>query len=160
MYLKKLGVACFSGENADHVLMFSHYADRHKGIALVFDVVSDGPIGDLSFLGRGRRVSYVEHHRLPDLAKCRDSSRSHEVVLTKWKKWEYEDEYRVLANLEECDPSPSRRYEQDELVGVVFGLHTPPFDRREVDCWLAEGGHEKVWRKQATLADDSFSLVF
>jgi len=159
VHLKKLGVACFSGEDADHVLMFSHYGDRHRGIALVFDVVSDGPIGDLTFLGRGQWVSYVEHDRLPDLAKCHDSSRAREVVLTKWKKWEYENEYRVLADLEECEPSPIRRYKQGELVGVVFGLHTPPSDRREVDYWLAQGGHNMVWRKEATLSDDSFSLV-
>jgi len=49
-YLKRHRVACFSGEKADHVLMFSHYGDRHRGIALVFDVASDGPIGDLTFL--------------------------------------------------------------------------------------------------------------
>ena len=71
VYLKKLGVACFSGEEADHVLMFSHYGDRHRGIAFVFDVVSDGPIGDLTFLGLGPSVNYVEHDRLPDLSMPR-----------------------------------------------------------------------------------------
>ena len=159
-YLKKLGVACFSGEEADHILMFSHYGDRHRGIALVFDVVCDGPIGDLTFLGQGHWVDYVDHDKLPDLANCQDSSRARDVVLTKWKKWEYENEYRIFADLEECDPSPIRRYEQGELVGVVFGLHTPTSDRREVDCWLSQGRHDAVWRKEATLADDSFSLVF
>lgn len=158
--LKKLGIACLSGEAADHVLMFSHYADRHRGIALVFDVVHDGPIGDLSFLGLGHWVDYVDHDRLPDLASCHNSSRAHEVILTKWKKWEYENEYRVFADLEECDPSPIRRYEQGELVGVIFGLHTPASDRSEVDCWLSQGNHEGVWRKEAAPAEDSFSLVF
>jgi hypothetical protein len=150
VHLKKLGVACFSGEEADHVLMFSHYGDRHKGIALVFDVVSDGPIGDLTFLGLGQWVNYVEH----------DSSRAREVVLTKWKKWEYENEYRVLADFEEYDPSPIRHYEHGELVGVIFGLRTPDVHKQTVNEWLRQGQHENVWHKQAQLAADSFTLAF
>ena len=160
VYLKKLGVACFSGEEADHVLMFSHYGDRHRGIAFVFDVVSDGPIGDLTFLGLGQWVNYVEHDRLPDLSKCHDSSRAREVVLTKWKKWEYENEYRVLADLEECYPPPIRHYERGELVGVIFGLRTPDAHKQTVDEWLCRGQHENVWHKQAQLAADSFALAF
>ena len=160
VYLKKLGVACFSGEQADHVLMFSHYGDRHRGVCLVFDVVDEGTIGELSFLGLGRRVNYVDHDMLPDLSKCDNSSRAHEIVLTKWKKWEYEDEYRVLADLEECDPSPIRRYEPGELVGVIFGLRTP-IDQKQYVCeWLGYGGHDRAWCKQARLASDSFTLTF
>ncbi|WFB36807.1 DUF2971 domain-containing protein [Kiritimatiellota bacterium B12222] len=158
--LKKLGVACLSGDRADHVLMFSHYADRHKGIALVFDIVEDATIGDSTFLGLGQWVDYVDHERLPDLASCHDCSRAREAVFTKWKKWEYENEYRVLADLEECDPSPVRKFEQDELVGVIFGLHTPACDHREVDCWLSQANYKTVWRKKAMLADTSFSLEF
>ncbi|MCK4605360.1 MAG: DUF2971 domain-containing protein [Deltaproteobacteria bacterium] len=160
VYLKNLGVACFSGENADHVLMFSHYGDRHRGIALVFDVVDDGPIGDLTFLGLGQYVNYVEHDRLPDLTKCSDSSRAREVVLTKWKKWEYENEYRVFADLEECDPSRIRHYELGELVGVIFGLRTPDEDKQNIEDWIRRGQHRNVWQKQAQLSSDSFTLAF
>ncbi len=159
-YIKKLGVACLSGEKADHVLMFSHYGDRHRGIALVFDVVDDGPIGDLTFLGRGQYVNYVEHDRLPDLMKCSDSSRAREVVLTKWKKWNYENEYRVFANLVECDSSRIWHYEVGELVGVILGLHTPDDDKQNIEGWLRRGQHSNVWQKQAQLSSDSFTLAF
>ena len=160
VYLKKHGVACFSGENADHVLMFSHYGDRHRGIALVFDVVSDGPGENLSFLGRGRWVEYVDHNKLPDLLKSQGSDRAHEVLFTKWNKWVYEKEYRVLADLEECDSSPVRHYEQGELVEVIFGLGTTDLHKQDIDRCLCCGGHSKVKRKQAELACDSFTLVF
>jgi len=158
-FLKKLGVACFSGEGADHVLMFSHYADRHRGIALAFDVVTDGSISDLSFLGSGgHSVDYVDD--LPEFSDCQDSSGARRVVLTKHRKWEYENEYRVFADLEECDPSPIRHYEPGELSGVIFGLRTPQEDRQSVECWLEQGGHRNAWHKRAAFADDSFSLVF
>lgn len=159
-YLKKLGVACFSGEKADHVLMFSHYGDRHSGIALVFDVIDDGPIGDLTFLGLGQYVNYVEHDILPDLTSCIDRSRSREVVLTKWKKWEYENEYRVLADLEEYDSSRIRHYELGELVGVIFGLKTSKENKQVIKNWLCQGQHMNIWQKQAMLSADSFTLAF
>ena len=160
VYLKQLRVACFSGENADHVLMFSHYGDRHSGIALVFNVVSDGPIGDLTLLELGQYVNYVEHNKLPDLNNCNDSSLSREVVLTKWKKWKYENEYRVLIAMEGSCPSPIRNYELGELVGVVFGLRTSDTNKKAIDEWLIRGQHEKVWKKQARLSDNSFTLRF
>lgn len=86
-------------------------------------------IGDLTFFGLGQYVNYVEHDRLPDLTKCSDNSRAREVVLTKWKKWKYENEHRVFADLEECDQSRIRHYELGELIGVIFGLRTPDMDK-------------------------------
>jgi len=47
--LEKYGVLCFS-RSWNNVLMWSHYADRHKGICLGFDVLDE----------RTRRVRYIE----------------------------------------------------------------------------------------------------
>ena len=34
--LKKYGVFCTSGEKHNDILLFSHYADKHTGLCLVF----------------------------------------------------------------------------------------------------------------------------
>ncbi len=156
-FLKKLGVACFSGDQADNVLMFSHYADRHRGIALVFDVVTDGLLGELSFLGFCQKVNYVDD--LSNLLDCKNDAAAHKTVLTKYKKWEYENEYRVFADLDEIDPSPIRHYECGELTGVIFGLHTPSADRLAVESWLGQSEHKNIWLQKAELAKDSFALI-
>lgn len=156
-YLKELGVLCLSGGKADQVLMFSHYADRHRGLCLVFDVPDDGYIGKSSFLGAAQPVLYRES--LPDLSDCHDGDRAREVVLTKYERWSYEDEYRVFSVLE-VNPSPIRHYERGELSGVIFGHKMPAEARRTVRCWVKQGGHADVWFQEANLSDDSFSLEF
>jgi hypothetical protein len=82
------GVLCLSEDKAD-VLQWAHYADRHKGICLGFDVSgSEGKFG---------RVHYVAE-RFP-FPKLPDEPFAWKLLSTKSKAWEYEKEWRVFLRL-------------------------------------------------------------
>ncbi len=87
---RHFGVLCFSEEKSD-VLQWSHYAERHKGICLGFNVtVGQGKFG---------RVQY-ETDRFPFPEKP-DLDFSWKLLSTKSKVWEYESEWRVFLELKE-----------------------------------------------------------
>jgi hypothetical protein len=87
---RRFGVLCFSEHKTD-VLQWAHYADRHKGICLGFDV-SGGQ-------GKFGQVQYVtERITFPEKL---DEEFSWKLLSTKSKAWEYEKEWRVFLALKD-----------------------------------------------------------
>jgi len=85
---KTKGILCFS-ESWRNPVLWSHYADRHKGLCLEFEI----PITELG------KVEYRDS-RLP-LPKKIDETFMQRLLYTKFKHWEYEQEYRIYIQLEE-----------------------------------------------------------
>jgi len=84
----QFGVCCFS-ENWKNPVQWAHYADKHKGICLGFDITSD----------ELKKVEYVS-----ELLKLEDfsgGSTIRRLCRTKYKHWEYEEEHRVFVELKE-----------------------------------------------------------
>jgi len=87
---RRFGVLCFSEDKAD-VLQWAHYADRHKGICLGFDVSgSEGKFG---------RVQYAaERFPFPEQL---DAAFMWKLLSTKSEQWKCEKEWRVFLELKE-----------------------------------------------------------
>ena len=110
----------------DEILMWSHYANDHKGVCLEFDTT----VGHALFCN-ARRVRYK--HRLPafplfelDLTEIVRRS-----VLRKAKNWKYEKEWRVLikkANY--CTSLPNNC-----LTGIILGVNISDKDKQAVFEW-------------------------
>lgn len=91
---KKIGVFCATANNSN-ILMWSHYADSHHGIAISFDSKNTffkklpGELGGFKAVNYKleRPYSYLESMFNPDL------------WYTKSKLWEYEQEYRLVSPL-------------------------------------------------------------
>jgi hypothetical protein len=81
------GLLCFSKSWHSPVL-WSHYADRHHGLCLGFDI----PVGGI------RQVSYV-NSRIPWPAVV-DQFFVEQLLYTKFVHWSYEDEYRAWVSLD------------------------------------------------------------
>ena len=85
---EKLGILCFS-ENWKNPLLWSHYADRHKRIALKFQIKDNIALP----------VKYRKDRFPIDLKKLKYGDRrvtkdeAEGLWLTKFKSWEYDDEY-------------------------------------------------------------------
>ena len=86
----EIGIICLSSK-WKHPLLWSHYADKHKGIAIGFDVPDDGPFRRVKY--RRNRLQAAQGH-LPGDA---DLDR---LLLTKFTAWEYETEYRRFCRLD------------------------------------------------------------
>lgn len=113
----RLGIMCFS-TSWKSPLMWAHYAKSHTGICLGIDVLEEDKL---------RKVIY-EPDRLKGLfdgakplAGATEESLT-KVLTTKFKQWEYEDEWRVFAKLDDRDP----------LTGLYYVDFAPTFTLREV----------------------------
>jgi hypothetical protein len=117
-----LRVLCLS-KNPSSLLMWSHYADQHRGAILKFDV-SDSTC----FLSRAQPINYTsEFPRSNSLRSLAASNLGRvkpadeaapfleHVALTKSKEWEYEAEWRVVMRHDE----PDKHYKRFILVAGV-----------------------------------------
>jgi hypothetical protein len=88
---KRWGVLCFS-ETWKDILQWSHYADRHRGICLGFDVIGDPrKFGKVEY--REDKLKTPKHPDEAFVWRC---------LSTKAKCWSYENEWRAFINLNDA----------------------------------------------------------
>jgi hypothetical protein len=79
--------------------MWSHYADKHKGICLGFDVPDEFAIPIKYVIARDAAAAEAQ------LARNKpDAAFAERFMTTKYDAWSYENERRLYVGLEECDP--------------------------------------------------------
>jgi hypothetical protein len=91
---KKDGLLCFS-KSWSEPLLWAHYADKHKGIALGFEI-SKYEILEVKYIP-GRVKLELTGDREKDEKIFRDT-----LASVKYEKWDYENEYRIWVRLEDC----------------------------------------------------------
>lgn len=124
----------------DNELMWSHYADSHKGFVLGFD-------GDHQFFKRDnprkitglRLVKYSSTRIIPPDAGFVPSDLAEVLFFTKSTDWSYEGEVRVMADLANADIKPTTRtgvylfqFPPEALLEVIFGINTPDTVKQEI----------------------------
>ena len=131
-YMDKIGICCFSTV-CDSILMWSHYADYHKGICLKFDILKDPNF----FLNT---VSVHYSHLLPYFDfKSYKNRIPEEILRTKFIDWSYENEVRIFKDKKEIknnkkptdkDENQSRifKFKDKALVEIIFGEKTSKED--------------------------------
>jgi hypothetical protein len=109
----EIAITCFSTLN-DDLLMWSHYADNHRGVCLAFDQV----YGDPPFLAFP--VEYSDNRPVADVTKMVDGENTflRAAILSKAKCWEYESEYRMF---DLNQGSGYRTFPKEALTGVILG---------------------------------------
>jgi hypothetical protein len=95
--ISKFGVICYS-TNWYNILLWSHYADNHKGMCLVFEV-SEENINNL------HKINY--QNNFPEINYLDNLNTREEIikiVTTKSIEWEYESEYREILRYKTVCP--------------------------------------------------------
>ena len=119
-----------------HDLMWSHYADGHKGVALVLDA-SRGEFA-LAF-----KVTYIAERIPMDITTQNLKEILCATLLSKRVAWEYEQEFRCIAP-EPPEPDSYRleaeflNFAPSRLLGIVFGAKTAPDSEAQIVEWVAE----------------------
>jgi hypothetical protein len=124
----RAGIVCFS-KVRDDILMWAHYADKHKGLCLEFDGSSN-----CIFFGEAQPVEYEDYTPIP-LHEDRERQMTR-VILTKSNHWLYEKEYRIFRPE---TASQDLNYPVELLTGIIFGCMTPDKVRASVKQWVKEG---------------------
>ncbi len=104
---KKYGVLCFSRSWKSPVL-WSHYADKHKGICLGFDIPNEF-LKEVKY--KGELLAIDVEKEIEDkkpIGEIRDM-----LLRTKFKHWEYEEEERVILPLD-------KTYKEGDLYFINF----------------------------------------
>jgi hypothetical protein len=127
---------CFTA-NDQSLLMWSHYADHHKGAILTFD--SDNVP---SILDRAKPVRYITDFPQDDnlietvtshLKRAFDGeSLIERTLLTKSQEWSYEQEYRVIVPVTDRNEDGLVVVPPESLVSVVLGCRMSKTERAEL----------------------------
>lgn len=150
---RQYGLICFSEDWVDPVL-WSHYAAKHRGIALGFDVDA----------GIAKQVSY-QAARLKEARPTETSTITAELaeflVCTKYESWKYEREWRILAPLASAEQEGLLYFisfgTMLRLVEVILGPACSVTLTKMRS--LVNSHHARVTTFKARLADRSFRVI-
>lgn len=128
-FSESIGLYCLSRVN-NSILMWSHYAQDHRGYCLQFEATEFTPV-----FGRAQEVRYAEDLPVVNVFGPPSEDQVDQIFLTKFAGWSYEEEWRLIDH--ERGPS-LREYPPELLKGVIFGLRMPSADRAKIGTWLKE----------------------
>jgi hypothetical protein len=144
----KLGICCFA-DSVAQVLMWSHYADNHKGVCLRFDAWHPW-----FQEGAPRQVLYRDERPALNVLVSKELGFG-DALATKAKFWEYEREWRFIQ-------TGGRRacaFPPEALEAIYLGCKASTATERTVFEWIEQRGRPlEVFR--ARVARDTFALEF
>lgn len=152
---ERWGILCFSKTWRNPVL-WSHYADRHRGICLGFEVAED-VLMPVRYMKNRLRIDIEALHEQgklrPDLM--------HKLLRTKYSDWSYEREVRVFSSIEAKDEDTGLYFygfgEKLRLVEVIAGPLCPVPESEIRASVQDEDGGARVFK--ARLGFQSFEIV-
>jgi len=119
---KQQGLLCFSRTWRNPV-QWSHYADRHRGICLCFELAS----GFAQPVIYNEQRSTKEAEEILRTGSC-DKKTMQKFLTTKYASWRYEQELRAFTDLKELDPIKKMyfcEFSSDlRLVEVIIGAES------------------------------------
>lgn len=141
------GLLCFS-KSWRHPMLWAHYADKHRGICLGFDVNEN----------KLEHVSYV-NSRFQKPVNPNNKAFVGKLLYTKFAHWSYEDEYRFYISLTDQENGLYFVPFSDELMlkQVIVGSESA-VTRAEVSMALGTLANE-VEQFKARPAFKSFKIV-
>ena len=148
------GILCFS-KHWKNPLLWSHYADKHRGIALGFDV-PDSSLKPVRYVARMDKINLLSE----DIPQEKFDFFLDRLRYTKFKDWKYEDEVRQFFNLRSLSEQGGLYFvpfSQDLLLReVILGPHCDiPI---EAIRSLVEPHQPQVFVSKARIAYDDFRV--
>jgi hypothetical protein len=154
--IQNKGMTCFS--KSDKIfLMWSHYADSHKGACLTFDIEKDKDFFWLPYI-----VEYPDTYPKINFVKEKDIHKRYKHVLAmKSKDWEYEQEVRIVRDRrEQKDFRGNIKFKKEALTEIKFGYKTDNKTIEEIKKEIAILGYGHVQLFKAELKKNDFGLTF
>jgi hypothetical protein len=149
---EKKGIVCFS--RSDNILlMWSHYADSHKGACLTFDISKDHNFFSLPFL--------VDYPSLNFIKERNTRVRYKHIIATKSIDWKYEEEVRIVRDIRDHGNSRGNiKFNKSALIEIKFGLRTNPKDIETIKEIKNGLGYKHVKLFKAELKKSEFGIHF
>lgn len=136
-------------ERHDDILMWSHYADAHKGLVLGLSLEKDP-----GFFLMPLRVDYKDYYEPLDYLADPDKS-TIDTIKIKSSQWKYENEIRIYKN----DPG-LHVIDKDAIIEMYFGINA---NQKDIDdicsmCRKSDFGHVNFFKGEQS--HGSFKIDF
>jgi hypothetical protein len=155
---KNNAVCCFSEESQEtDILMWSHYANDHKGICIKFDTeklefTPKVTIADGVLITKPKGPFKVKYtYKYLDLDPLQKELDHNSFLTTKFEEWKNEKEERYIAAR-----AGNYLFEKNSLLQITFGLRTS-LEAKETIMKLSQG-YSNVVFKQISLSENSFDI--
>ncbi|WP_029935166.1 DUF2971 domain-containing protein [Thiomicrospira pelophila] len=156
-FRSQMGVCCFS-VSPYNILMWSHYANNHKGI--VYEFEPDLFLGSTtaSFKGHPLKVDYAENNEYELLSYALVGKPKQEQFvteqLTKATDWAYEQEYRFI----DLNGNGNKTFKKESLKTIIVGAKTPESEIARIQNLCRQNGFGHVAFKQAKFKTGKFEI--
>ena len=169
--LSKVGVFSMS-EAPDEYLLWSHYADGHKGIAIGYGQTDGSILDNPSKFGK---ITYTTAPRVFDVSKGVQSKlqvfldgssglRFENVItpldpqirtalFTKTRRWEYEAEWRYVETTHGLHPRPG------PITELIFGAKCSQQDRQRIRSLCEKGIPNSILYREASVDPTTDQVV-
>lgn len=150
-----LGVQCFS-KIPDHILMWSHYSDGHRGFVLQFDKYILDKLFKYS-----EKVVYSDNYPSLNQFVSKNSRTLFELFLFKKSThWKYEQEWRIVQPVIKNDGTKLGRVfilPPMALTGIILGSEMSDKDKERVIMW-SKNSPSKIKLYDARKDYDEFKI--
>ena len=148
--LNNFGILSLTG-NAKNILMWSHYAEDHKGICIEFERNEVNGLGDS---GKTKKVNYTKNYPSLSsktlLSKKDTESSLMRVLYTKSESWSYEQEWRMLI------PQGNTVYAvPGKVKSIIFGARASNMDIDIIEQLIK---NKNVVLNKAVLKESEFGI--
>ncbi len=165
--LPRMAVFCLS-EAFDNKLMWSHYADSHKGFCIEFDAEHDffeqKHLKNKRFAGL-RKVIYSKE-KVSNFEEVWNDP--HSLYSNKCEDWAYEKEWRLVDYTENCDSKITLNsgecihlfgVPKESILSVTFGLKASEHLKRKILNSLQINSMDKVKKFQLEISSSTYELI-
>ena len=153
-FKENLRVACFSNVN-DSILMWSHYADFHKGFCIEYDTRKG------SIFSNALPVIYKKERY--DAAKClveHTNKTSITPILYKAKVWDYENEWRIIATDKHLSETNYILDMKNYITGIYLGAKAKEYDKdNNINAIQEWGESNNIPIYEMKLQNDEYKLI-
>lgn len=126
--ISTLCACCFS-KNMDNILMWSHYADGHKGVCLEWEIDWDKLNNQLMPINYDNTITTLNKvERLNTGHLSLNSNTNAKFLTQKFKNWEYEEEIRTYFICEDLHKKGELNPFLGRLTSIYFGINANPED--------------------------------
>ncbi|MEO8148309.1 MAG: DUF2971 domain-containing protein [Bacteroidia bacterium] len=111
------------------ILMWSHYADNHKGVCIEWDIDESKNKGSYFEIKYNNDISVLNEIELHNSGHLRlNSNTNGKFMYSKFKNWEYEEEIRIIKIEEDLNKKGVYGDFSGELTAIYFGKNSTDDD--------------------------------
>ncbi|MBT3169075.1 MAG: DUF2971 domain-containing protein [Candidatus Cloacimonetes bacterium] len=154
-------ISCFS-KSKKNILMWGHYADKHKGICLGFDSLeffSENQFIEKSVLNLFK-VKYISEYFPLNFFNDKKFSKEYQNIFkNKYVDWEYEEEIRALTEADK-EISNLMKFSKKSLREINFGCKVSNRDKESIIKIVQNCNYPNVTFIKAKRCKNRFGLNF